>query len=1252
MALPPDVKKPTSVTEGLVASIDVNTDSIASAGFYPQNATSADTAVGITRDSLGNLVLTDAVSGEISLNALSADTGVTAGDYGNITAGDESVMPYFTVDSKGRLTAADQAPIEIGGKTAKEYVDDQDDATLSSANAYAQSLAFGISSKPPVRAATAAPLGVSYGVDGTKTILTALAYGALPLIDGETLAVTERVLIKDEPGGLAVNNGIYVVTQVGDGSSPWILTRASDADTGPELCGSMVPVQTGFANTGTVWLFAQNPADYTLGVTPVTFTQVTVPQASTSVLGIVQLAGGLGGATTQASSPKLDVGSDNVTSGVLAVDHGGTGVSAPTAGQLLIGKTDNTFALAALTQGDNITITSGSGSVTIAGRTIAFAQEYYVALNGNDMTGDGSLSKPYKSIGAALTAANAVTATEYVRINVAPGLYEEDVTLSRRRTFICGSGTAALNHTTRLKGTTVIDPAAAADKFNDYVGLFGMLLTEESAATAPTLSVTGTGLFTALIDDCYVDSPTTGQYVVKVDASNASRPIVYFRRFYIQRSGATSTATLAQFERGDIRMDSGYVQSNATGTGNGVYLGNNATLTADRVQVIIATTGSGIYTAGTAIPPPAGSGVKMTLSNAYVASTASASPSLYLLCANGYSILTNVILYTAGAGYAIDGVYSSPYPTFLFNDVSFFGTNSTVAPAVDAAKVRLATLGVLPAVNGGTGQSSYAVGDLLYASTTSTLSKLADVAPGNALLSGGTNTAPAWGKVGLTTHVDGTLAATNGGTGQASYTTGDLLYASDATTLSKLADAAIGNALLSGGAGVAPAYGKVGLTTHVSGTLPVGNGGTGLSATPTAGQLLIGSGTGFTLNTLEAGTGVSIENGTGSITISATTGLDYWAENAYTDPPNNVIPAVAWSPDPSLGANVDVVLSPNGSGSLLSRVPDEGVFGGNKRGTSSVDLQLIRSAATQVASGAASTLVGGQNNTASGATSAVLGGNANVASGESSVIGGGSDNEASAQYAVTVGGLQNTASGTQSFCGGGADNEASGLYAVVVGGGTGTASGDASVVLGGIGGFANAYGQLTGGAWAHTFTGVTPGSPVATDPLFVLGNGTTDLTRSNALTLLKNGWFGLGLGQEKPKAALHVAGSARNSGALVQDGFTSGAAINAGDVCYLAADGKVYPARANLAATSTVVGVAVETVATMNQPIALATAHKTGGFTGLTTGTEYFLSSTSAGAVVLYTTLSAASGVQIVSLGYARSSTELQLNIQRRGTTP
>jgi len=95
--------------------------------------------------------------------------------------------------------------------------------------------------------------------------------------------------------------------------------------------------------------------------------------------------------------------------------------------------------------------------------------------------------------------------------------------------------------------------------------------------------------------------------------------------------------------------------------------------------------------------------------------------------------------------------------------------------------------GTLDADNGGTGFASYTIGDLIQANTTTTFSKLVSVATGNVLISGGVGTVSSWGKVGLTTHVSGTLPETSGGTNQTTYATGDILYASGINTLSKLA---------------------------------------------------------------------------------------------------------------------------------------------------------------------------------------------------------------------------------------------------------------------------------------------------------------------------------------------------------------------------------------------------------------------------------------------------------------------------------
>lgn len=58
------------------------------------------------------------------------------------------------------------------------------------------------------------------------------------------------------------------------------------------------------------------------------------------------------------------------------------------------------------------------------------------------------------------------------------------------------------------------------------------------------------------------------------------------------------------------------------------------------------------------------------------------------------------------------------------------------------------------------------------------------------------------------------------------------------------------------------------ITGEGLGITPVINGGTGLSTIPTNGQLLIGNGTGYTLNTLTASSGITVTNATGTITIA------------------------------------------------------------------------------------------------------------------------------------------------------------------------------------------------------------------------------------------------------------------------------------------------------------------------------------------------------------------------------------------------
>jgi hypothetical protein len=117
------------------------------------------------------------------------------------------------------------------------------------------------------------------------------------------------------------------------------------------------------------------------------------------------------------------------------------------------------------------------------------------------------------------------------------------------------------------------------------------------------------------------------------------------------------------------------------------------------------------------------------------------------------------------------------------------GTALQIGDASDTITIPTgATLTVtdgIPVASGGTGLASFTAGDILYATGSTTLAKLGKGTAEQVLAMNSGATAPDWGSVDLT--VLPTITVAKGGTNLSSFTAGDLLYATGSTTLAKLA---------------------------------------------------------------------------------------------------------------------------------------------------------------------------------------------------------------------------------------------------------------------------------------------------------------------------------------------------------------------------------------------------------------------------------------------------------------------------------
>jgi hypothetical protein len=213
----------------------------------------------------------------------------------SVTIGTTAIALGASSLTLGGLTsvAVTQDPVSALQLATKQYVD-----TIVSS---------GVHFHEPVRVESPINLNATYnnGTAGVGATLTNAGTQVALVIDGVTMAVNDRVLIYQQTN--QTQNGVYVVTDIGSGSTNWVLTRSADTDSygvaGPDTLseGSTFFVQQGATGAGETYT-CNTVGTIVFGTTNITFAQISSAQIYSAGTGLT-LTGTVFSITNTAVTP-------------------------------------------------------------------------------------------------------------------------------------------------------------------------------------------------------------------------------------------------------------------------------------------------------------------------------------------------------------------------------------------------------------------------------------------------------------------------------------------------------------------------------------------------------------------------------------------------------------------------------------------------------------------------------------------------------------------------------------------------------------------------------------------------------------------------------------------------------------------------------------------------------------------------------------------------------------------------------------
>ena len=369
---------------GMQAAVTDNTVTINATALTNSNLSGS---AGITNANIANP--------NVTVGSTQIDLGATQTDIAGLTS---LVIDDITINGQTMSTGSANKDINLSPhgtgtvKVPSGYEDRSGFDSQSLANkAYVDQVAQGLDTKPSCRAGTTADLSATYnnGSSGVGATLTASSNGAI-VVDGVSLSVGDRLLVKNQT--TASENGIYSVTTQGDGSTAFVLTRATPEDQPAELSGgAFVFVEEGTANADNGYVFTHTGA----------------PTFGTTSLDVAQFSGAGqidSGAALSKTGNRLDVEVDNssievatdslrvkalgITNAMLAGSIASSKLADPifftdessTQGQVSVGGT-----LEFIT-GEGINTTANGNKLTIAGELASSSNIGVAKFNSNNFT--------------------------------------------------------------------------------------------------------------------------------------------------------------------------------------------------------------------------------------------------------------------------------------------------------------------------------------------------------------------------------------------------------------------------------------------------------------------------------------------------------------------------------------------------------------------------------------------------------------------------------------------------------------------------------------------------------------------------------------------------------------------------------------------------------------------------------------------------------------------------------------------------